>query len=78
MKTTKVRIALCSTLLIVLNAITAFAADVMGTWTMETKDPRDGNVVKSHLHPQRHDCGRRDEDDHEIRRPELPRSRSYS
>jgi hypothetical protein len=52
MKTTKVRIALCSTLLIVLNAITAFAADVMGTWTMETKDPRDGNVVKSHLRLQ--------------------------
>ena len=25
----------------------AFAAEVTGTWTMETKDPRDGNVVKT-------------------------------
>ena len=47
MKTTKVRIALCATLVIVLSAIPALAADVTGTWTMEDKDPRDGNVIKA-------------------------------
>jgi polyisoprenoid-binding protein YceI len=42
-----VRIALCATLLIVLSAIPALAADVTGTWTIETKDPRNGNDIKA-------------------------------
>jgi hypothetical protein len=47
MKTAKVRMALCATLLITLSAIPALAANVTGTWTMEDKDPRDGNAVKA-------------------------------
>jgi hypothetical protein len=47
MKTTKVRIALCATLLIVLSAIPALTADVTGTWSIEDKDPRDGSVIKA-------------------------------
>jgi hypothetical protein len=47
MKTTKVRTALCATLLIVLSAIPARAADVTGTWIMEDNDPRDGNAIKA-------------------------------
>jgi hypothetical protein len=47
MKTAKARIAVCATLLIVLCAIPALAANVTGTWTMEDKDPRSGNAVKA-------------------------------
>ena len=47
MKATKVRTALCATLLIVLSAIPARAADVTGTWIMEDNDPRDGNDIKA-------------------------------
>lgn len=47
MKAAKVRTALCATLLIVLSAILARAADVTGTWIMEDNDPRDGNAIKA-------------------------------
>lgn len=47
MKTTKVRSALGTALLIVLSAIPMRAADVTGRWTMEDKDPRDGSAVKT-------------------------------
>jgi hypothetical protein len=47
MKTTQVRIALSALLLIVFSAIPALAADVTGTWTMDSKDPRDGTVIKA-------------------------------
>jgi hypothetical protein len=47
MKTTKVRSALCATLLIALSATAVLAADVTGRWTKKDKDPRDGSAVKA-------------------------------
>ena len=38
MRSVKTRAALCATLLIVLNSLPAFAAEVTGTWTAQTPD----------------------------------------
>ena len=39
MRSMKRRTALCATFLIVLSSLSAFAADVTGTWTAKTSDP---------------------------------------